>query len=220
VGAQSITIEDYPCTVEAGKDAKVKVAWDNLCADGYKIVVQLENWDTNPPVLIMEEITEFMSCGYSQVSLYVPSDIPGVEGCKFVAACLSRQEEWEEVEAFFSTPQDVSILSEYSFVILDYPKVVKRGEAAHVKVAWNNIPAAGRYKVILQLENWDVEPNILIVEEIKDYKRQDKKEFSIEIPRNIFAAENCRFVLALISNTQGWEDCEAVAATPKDVTVK
>ncbi|MDP8218091.1 MAG: hypothetical protein P9M03_05140, partial [Candidatus Theseobacter exili] len=91
-------------------------------------------------------------------------------------------------------------------VIDDYPTVVKAGETVDVVVAWNSVSVKKGYVLRLQLENWDVEPGICVVQDEEKYSSVGSVVMSMKIPGNTPSAKGCRFMVAFLSKSDGWDD--------------
>ena len=108
--AASIYIESYDEECVIGKTAKVEVSWTDILPDGYKIILQLENWDVQPAVLLMTSLTEFESSGSRIFKIDIPEDAQSVEDCRFVAAVLSETSDWADVQCVSDTLKNVNIV--------------------------------------------------------------------------------------------------------------
>ncbi|MEW5693853.1 MAG: discoidin domain-containing protein, partial [Candidatus Hydrogenedentota bacterium] len=103
-------------------------------------------------------------------------------------------------------------------LILNYPKKIKAGSKIGVEVKWNNAPSQSDYKLLLQLENWDIKPGICFTKDIFSFESNGKQIFTLDIPLNI-QAEKCRILAAFISKEKAWEDVYYMTATIKDVNI-
>ena len=218
--ALELSIDKYPTTVESGESADVLVSWKDAPSDkDYKLIVQLENWDTKPGICVVTEKTSFKANGKAVVSLDVPGNTPAASGCRFLAAFLSKTEGWDDaLSPVADTEKDVAVGS--MLKITDYPKKVTPGTSAMVKLSWKKIPTKGDYKLIVQLENWDVKPGICYVSETSSFKGKETRVVSIPVPANAKNVQDCRFVAAFVSTTSGWDDVFAMARSDKDVAVE
>ncbi|MDP8217784.1 MAG: hypothetical protein P9M03_03550 [Candidatus Theseobacter exili] len=105
--------------------------------------------------------------------------------------------------------------------IMRYPRSLTPGETAYVEVYWSNVENDGNYKLIVQLENWDIKPGICYISEETNYKKSDRKRFAIKIPKNAIPSSECRFLATFLSKSSGWKDVLGpVESTPKNVTIR
>ncbi|MDP8217827.1 MAG: hypothetical protein P9M03_03775 [Candidatus Theseobacter exili] len=109
--AARISVESCDKEVLAGTAARVTVAWSDISSDGYKIVVQLENWDTKPAVLFLVDLNEFESTGNKTFKITIPEDTRSVKGCRYVAAVLSETKNWEDIQCVSDSPKNVRIVN-------------------------------------------------------------------------------------------------------------
>lgn len=219
VFAGSVKIADYPTMVRPGEVAEVEVIWDDIPVNkGYMLRVQLENWDVDPGICVVKDVTEFLTRGRSKISLPIPNDIKAVKGARFVAAFISQVKNWDDALCTTFTKKDVTIKA--LLEILDYPKLVFRGDVVQVKVRWEGIPIDKDYLLHVQLENWDVEPGIVVIGEIDDFQSEGDTTVSLRIPTELDTATGCRFVAAFISRLRGWEDTFYVTFTDKDAEIR
>jgi len=107
-----------------------------------------------------------------------------------------------------------------SVKIINYPNFVKAGGSADIEIAWDEIPVDKRYKLRVQLENWDVSPGICNMKDITEFTTKGTAAVSLKVPSDIRATKGLRFVVAFISNTQEWKDVLCRTNTKKDVTLK
>ena len=219
----SIKIINYSNLFKAGGTANVEVAWDEIPIDkGYKLRIQLENWDVNPGICIVKDITEFSTKGTMAVSLKIPNDIVATKGLRFVVAFISKNEELKNVLCMTSTKKDVIVKGLLD--IADYPKIVKRGEVAQIKIELDSLPKDLNkdYKILAQLENWDVTPGVVLVEEVDSFELQGTSIISFDVPMDLTTdpLSKCRFVAAFVSRSKGWDDVFYMATTSKDVEIK
>lgn len=218
--AASIKITDYPKIVNAGKSVEVKLNWQDIPTANYKLLVQLENWDFKPGVAITKDIPYRKSSGDITVSLDIPANVTlnPASGYRFVAAFVSVAKGWDEVLVSDYTKKDIQIIS--LLQIINYPTTVYVGQQAEIRLTLENIPVSENYKLIIQLENWDVKPEVFVSSEITEFESTCTITTYLVIPNDVIAAKDCRFVAAYLSKTKGWADVLATAGTKKDVTVK
>lgn len=220
---ESVKIINYSNLIKVGGSADIEVAWDEIPIDkGYKLRVQLENWDVNPGICIVKDITDFAAKGTMVVSLKIPSDIRATKGLRFIAAFISKDEEWKNTLCMATTKKDVT--AKGLLDISDYPKTARMGKMAQIKIEWEDLPAdlSKDYKLFVQLENWDVEPGIVVVEEIDSFESKGTRVISLDIPTDLTLqpVSGCRFVAAFVSRSKGWDSVFYMAATNKDVEIK
>ncbi|MDP8217426.1 MAG: hypothetical protein P9M03_01740 [Candidatus Theseobacter exili] len=220
VHAMDLSIDKYPTTVESGESADILVSWKDAPSDKeFKLIVQLENWDVKPGICVVTEKTEFRTNGKAVISLDIPGNTPAAADCRFLVAFLSKTEGWDNALApVVSTEKDVMVGS--MLRIEDYPKVVKAGTNAMVKLSWKKIPTKGDYKLIVQLENWDVKPGICYVTDLNSFKARESRTITVPVPANAKGVKECRFVAAFISTTTGWDDVFAMGRSNKEVTIE
>ncbi len=217
----SVTIIDYPAVVTPCGLAEIKVAWDGVDIDkGYILRLQLENWDIDPGICITKDITEFSTRGTSTISLEIPSDIRPAEELRFIVTFISGTGGWDDVLCMTATSKDVSIKG--LLEILDYPKLIFRGESAQVKVEWRGLPEgmSKDYRLLVQLENWDIEPGVVITQEIKEFESEGDHVVSLDIPEGLNPVSSCSFVAAFLSRSRGWDDVFYIVRTDKDVEIR
>lgn len=219
--AASLTISDYPKQIQPGEVVKFKVSWSDVpVGKDYKLIAQLENKDVEPPIFIIKEILNFKSSDTIYVTLDIPKTITLGSGYKFLAAFISKKKGWDGTLIASSTFKDVEIGSPYNIEIVKYPKVVYCGSKAFVIFAWKNIPVKSDYKIIAQLENKNVKPNVFVVNEIINFNSEDKKTITMHIPKNIKLGGGYRFVAAVLSKTKEWDDALTFVQGSDDVIVK
>ncbi len=216
--ASSLEFVDYPTVVYPDEKINVTVKWDGIPDNtGLMLRVQFENWATEEPFCFYKDVLNFTPNGSTTLTLEIPKDIKMAAGCRYVAAFISKEKTWEETYLMVPTRNEVSLGA--FLEITSYPKKVMRGEVAQVGLKWTKIPLSKDYKLILQLENWDVSPSILVTMEIPDIKEDGTATGLISVPLELASADKCRFVAAFISRKKGWEDTYCVFKTPKDVTI-
>jgi len=105
------TIDEYPTFVVKGETVNVKVSWKGVKpGKGYKLIVQLENWQTKPGFAYVTTVVDFGAEGEKTISIKVPDSAPVVGKCRFVAAFISREKNWNDLFAMTTTPYDVEIV--------------------------------------------------------------------------------------------------------------
>ena len=114
----------------------------------------------------------------------------------------------------------MTVNSKLRFEITEYPKTVNKNSTVKIKVAWNDLKAVSDYKMIVQLENWDLQPGLSYVATLDNVDPQGEQAFDIKIPADAPITGGCRFVAALISKTAEWKDVFIAVNTPKEVEIK
>lgn len=219
--AASLTVSDYPRQIQPGEVVKFKVSWSEIpVSKTHKLIVQLENKDVDPPIFIIKEILNFKSSDTIYVTLDIPKTIRLASGYRFLAAFISKKKGWDDVFITSDNVKDVEIGSPYKIEIVQYPKAVYRGSKAFVILSWKNIPVKSDYKIIAQLENKNVKPNVFVVNEIINFNSEDKKTITMHIPKNIKLGGGYRFVAAVLSKTKEWDGALTFVQGSDDVVVK
>lgn len=112
--------------------------------------------------------------------------------------------------------------------IVDYPVFAYQGQPVTVTVAWGDIPTDGRYKLIVQLENKLLKPDVYYaVVDILDYSMTGTRSITLVVPitvsgvSNAFPRYGARFVTAFISTIDEWDDILAADfSAPHDVSIE
>ena len=106
-----LEIADFPKTVNRGSTVKVKVVWKDVKVNpaNYKLLVQLENWDSQPGFAYVSNIADFKSSGEQVVDIKIAPDAPAAKDCRFVAAFISKSAEWKDAFAVTATPKEVEV---------------------------------------------------------------------------------------------------------------
>lgn len=221
--AASLAIMDYPKSVNLGEQVEVGLTWKDVPLDkGYKLVLQLENWDNKADAIVALKDIPFDKSTDSKVvkvDIFSKPNLGGIySGYRFLAAFISVEKSWEDTLTVASTKKDVSILP--LLEITAYDKRVKIGDKINVTVKWRNAPSKEAYKLIVQLENWDISPGFIASETIRIFGPTEERVVSINIPSDTTTLKNCRFVAAFVSNEKEWDDTYAVASTLKDVNIE
>lgn len=216
--AATIEIVNYPTIVYPGEKTDIEIKWFELTPDpNYFIKIQLENWDAKPGFFIGYDIPTFTSNGTTVVTLDIPKEFQATAGCRFVAAVLSKTKFWSDIQAMTATKKEITVGA--FLKIESYPKIVLRGELAQINLGWNKIPKSGNYKLVVQLENWDVTPSILVTSELEDFESEGNATVLVSVPKELSQASNCRFTAAFISKIKGWDDTFCVFKSTKDVSI-
>ncbi|MDP3979870.1 MAG: hypothetical protein Q8Q33_00495 [Chlamydiota bacterium] len=100
-----------------------------------------------------------------------------------------------------------------------YPTSIKAGDTVDVVVRWAGVPTDKDYILRIQLENWDVNPGILILKDVEKFSESGAKVITVEVPKKTPKASGCRFLAVFLSKTDEWDDVFAVSETPKDVNI-
>lgn len=105
------SIDEYPTFVVRGETVNVKVSWKGVkLGRGYKLIVQLENWQAKPGFVYVTTVDDFGMEGEKTVSIKVSDSAPNASKCRFVAAFISREKNWNDLFAMTATPYDVEIV--------------------------------------------------------------------------------------------------------------
>ncbi|MDP8217427.1 MAG: hypothetical protein P9M03_01745, partial [Candidatus Theseobacter exili] len=129
-----------------------------------------------------------------------------------------KSDGWDDVLTVASTKKNVQI--ESLLTIGKFADTIKAGQEAFVDLSWRNIPVNGEYKLVVQLENWDVKPGICEVKTIDSFKKTDSMEVKLPVSKGIHSTEGCRFVAAFISKKKGWDDVYTIATSEKIVKIE
>ena len=217
--AASLVIDKFPSGVRAGDTIDVQLSWTGVPTDkDYVLRVQLENWDVNPGICIFKDVEKFSETGSLVVTLDVPKNTNKGQGCRILAAFLSKSVEWDDVLVVATTEKAINLGSLLN--ISNAPVEVQGGQEASVDVSWEGVPTNEGYKLVVQLENWDVKPGMLYLKEITSFQAKGSEKVKVSVPGNARAVAGCRFVAAFISSTEGWNKVFAVDRTEKNVSVK
>ncbi|MDP3981118.1 MAG: hypothetical protein Q8Q33_06890 [Chlamydiota bacterium] len=211
-----MTIDSYEKEVLAGKATQVVVSWDQVNSDGYQLIVQLENWNTDPAVIYIEETPKIDKRATRSVLINIPSNARPIDQCRFVAAIISKTKRWDDVQCSFATPQHVRIksaLHQPQIQITQYEKELYAGQTVQLDLKWTNLIVQG-YKIVVQLENWKVKPPMLFSKQITDFQSSSHQQLSFQIPPETKIHEGCRYVAAVISTQNEWKDTQCSFFTP------
>lgn len=215
-----IHIDWFPQTVAAGQSANLKISWKNFTVDNaYVMRVQLQDSETVPPVFVFNDLEVDKSDGQTEIALKIPFTVTSSTSAKFVAAFISKAKAWDDVLTTADTGSTVMIVSDFKFTLDEYPRLVCRGETVKVKVSWKGIKAVKGYKLIVQLENWQIQPGFAYMARIDDFGTEGESEVSIKVPKSAPDVKYCRFVAAFISKEKNWQDAYAITATPNEVDI-
>ncbi len=218
--AVDITIDQYPKTVAAGQAANLRISWSgHTLNDEYIMRVQLQDSEAVPPIFVFNDYGIDKSEGTAEIALKIPLNVTASKSAKFVAAFISKTKIWDDILYTADTGSAVEIVSDFKFALHEYPTLVSRGEIVKVKVGWKGIKADKRYKLIVQLENWQVKPGFAYVSRIDDFGPEGEAELTIKVPESAPEAKACRFVAAFISKEKNWQDAYAITATPGEVDI-
>ena len=219
--AAEVNIVDFPKSVTPGESAQIKVSWSEVPTDkDYVLRVQLEDWEAKPPVCSFKDFPLTSGSGETVVSLPIEKKSGGSSSAKFVIAALSKSKAWDDCVASNGTDKVVAVNSKLKFEIAEYPKTVNKNSTAKIKVAWNDLKAGSSYKMIVQLENWDLQPGLSYVATLDNVEPRGEQAFDIKIPADAPTTGGCRFVAALISKTDEWKDVFIAVNTPKEVEIR
>lgn len=217
--AATLVIDQYPTNVRGGDVAKVQVTWSDVPIDkDYKLRVQLENWDVNPGVCVFKDIEKFSPNGTAVVEVAVPQNINKGPRSRFLAVFLSKSAEWDDALIVTTTEKNVNLVSLLN--IENAPTEVEAGKDVTVEVSWEGVPTDGSYKLIVQLENWDVKPGVVYAKEVAKFQSKESQIVTISVPADVRELSGCRYVAAFISQTEGWNKVFAIDRSEKNVTIK
>lgn len=218
--ATEIKITEYPLIVKEGQQIKVKVSWKDFPTDkDYLLRCQLEDKESQFPIYIFQNVSILQQTGEMYVTLSIPSTVMATKTARFVAAFISNTKGWDDTLIAAETEGNIEIISDFKFVIVEYPTLVNKGSVAKIKVAWANVKASKNYKLVVQLENWAEKPGFAYVTEIENFKSADEMVIEVKIPPQAKPSKNCRFVAAFISKKKFWDDVFAVTSTPNEVEI-
>jgi len=218
--AAEIIIDQYPRTVAAGQAANLRISWNGYTVnDEYIMRVQLQDSEAVPPIFVFNDYEIDKSGGTTEIALKIPLNVTASKSAKFVAAFISKTKVWDDILYTTDTGSAVEIVSDFKFALDKYPTLVCRGETVKVKVGWKGIKADKRYKLIVQLENWQIKPGFAYVARIDDFGPEGDVEVAIKVPKSAPEAKACRFVAAFISKEKNWQDAYAITATPGEVDI-
>jgi hypothetical protein len=148
-GDPAVRILRYPLTAYAGRSVDVAVAWRNLPAGaegGYKLVVQLENWDVSPGVVYWREFADFGTEGALTVTLDVPAQVltytRPIGGARYVAAFISRSVGWSDTLTMTATPKSATIQTPR------WLTVTTGALTCPVRAAWTVGPSGGTFDTL------------------------------------------------------------------------
>jgi hypothetical protein len=182
--------------------------------------VQLQDSEVVPPVFVFNDFEVDKSGGQMEIPLKIPFTVTASKSAKFVAAFISKAKAWDDVLVTTYTGSIVEIASDFKFTLDKYPRLICRGETVKVKVSWKGIRAARNdYKLIVQLENWQLKPGFAYMARIDDFGTEGESEVGIKVPESAPDVRYCRFVAAFISKEKNWQDAYAITATPNEVDI-
>ena len=215
-----VNIDQFPKVVSTGQNANIVVTWNDFpVSKGYLLRVQLQDSEVSPPIFVFQDFDVTKPEGRLEVSLPIPLTVTASNSAKFVAAFLSKTSVWDDVLTTADSGTLVSVVSDFKFTIDEYPTFVVRGETVNLKVSWKGVKLGKGYKLILQLENWQIKPGFAYVVTVADFGAEGEKTISIKIPDSAPEASKCRFVAAFISREKNWNDLFAMTTTPYDVEI-
>ena len=215
-----INIDRFPKAVSAGQNADLVVTWKEFSGEKeYILRVQLQDGEANPPIFVFQDLEITKPEGQLEITLPIPLTVTASESAKFVAAFISRTKVWDDVLISTDTGNVITILSDFKFTIDEYPRLVWKGETAQLKISWKGVKASRDYKLIVQLENWQIKPGFAYVVRIDDFGTEGERTVNIKVPDFSPEVKNCRFVAAFISKVKNWEDLFAITSTPYDVEI-
>ena len=105
-----LDISGYPKIVQAGTTISFDVSWEGIPTNqDLKLVYQLENWDVKPGIVYYKEITNFKQKDSVTVELDVPQNARAAEGCRIVAAFISKTEGWNKTFTVARTEKSITL---------------------------------------------------------------------------------------------------------------
>lgn len=221
LASAGVRLVRYPRIVCSGETINVKVSWAGVpLSKDYVVRAQLEDWQTNPPLCIFNDVPITRQGGEANINLAIPATLGETKKARFMAVVLSKSKNWSDTFAVAETDKNIVISRAFRLSIVEFPKSVKKGSNVKVKVSWKDVTAGKDYKVIVQLENWDEKPGFAYAATIEDVKASGEAVVEIKIPLGAKPAKNCNFTAAFISKTKNWNDTFSVVTTEKDVEIK
>ena len=216
----SISINSFDGFVQVGQQANIDIQWSDLDTNGYKIVVQLEDWSVSPAILHLSEITAFSPNGSRSVSLNIPSDSNTSNTCRYVVAVLSNSAGWGDVQCTADTASTITVspVLNPAIQIISYDTTVTAGGQANVDIQWNDLVPSG-YKIVVQLENWNVSPAILHLTNITGFSQSGSQTVAVNVAADSNTSTGCRYVAAVLSETRDWGDVQCAHDTSANVEV-
>jgi hypothetical protein len=110
--------------------------------------------------------------------------------------------------------------------LLSVPSIAYAGHAVDVAVAWRNLPpdADQQYDLVVQLENWNVEPGVLYQRRFSTFDSTGALTVTLDIPNAVVTytqpITGSRYVAAFISKVCDWCDVLTMEASPQAVTIQ
>lgn len=221
IASAGVRLVRYPRIVCSGETINVKVSWAGVpLSKDYVVRAQLEDWQTNPPLCIFNDVPITRQGGEATISLAIPATLGETKKARFMAVVLSKSKNWSDTFAVAETEKNIRISPAFKFSIVESPKIVKRGSNVKVKVSWKDVGIGKGYKLVVQLENCEEKPGFAYAAAIEDVKPSDEAVVEIKIPLTAKPAKNCNFTAAFISKTKNWGDIFTAVTTEKDVEIK
>ena len=221
LASAGVKLVRYPRIVCSGETTNVKISWVGVpLSKDYVLRAQLEDWQTNPPLCIFNNVPITQQGGEAIINLAIPATLGETKKVRFMAVVLSKSRDWSDTFAVAETEKNIVISPAFKFSIVESPKSVTRGSNVKVKVSWKDVTAGKDYKLIVQLENCDEKPGFAYAATIEDVKSSGEAVVGIKIPPSAKPAKNCNFTAAFISKTKNWGDAFTIVTTGKDVEIK
>lgn len=111
--------------------------------------------------------------------------------------------------------------------ILSYPITAYAGRSVDVGVAWRNLPVntSDNYKLIVQIENWDVKPGVFYQSVFTNFDPAGALTMTLDIdPDQVLtpthAITGARYVAAFISRQCDWCNTLAADFSPKQAVIQ
>ena len=110
--------------------------------------------------------------------------------------------------------------------LLSVPPVAYAGHVVDVAVAWRNLPldADQQYDLIVQLENWDVEPGVYYQRRLSAFDSAGTLTMTLDIPNAVAThtqpLAGSRYVAAFVSKVCDWCDVLTMDASPQTITIQ
>lgn len=101
--------------------------------------------------------------------------------------------------------------------IIDYPKDIMPGQTVTFKVSWHGIPLDKNLKIVVQLENLKMSPEVRIRKDIYDFRSKETIEVDLDIPKTIPLGSGYKFIVAFIPQDENWDDAFLVSTTLSNV---
>ena len=110
--------------------------------------------------------------------------------------------------------------------LLSVPPIAYAGHTVDVAVAWRNLPpdADQQYDLVVQLENWNVNPGVLYQRRLSTFYSVGTLTMTLDIPNAVVTytqpITGSRYVATFISKTCDWCDVLTMDASPHTITIQ